>query len=184
MSRTFKVLLVLSVFALTACGFHLRRSASLPPTMQRVHIAGNGDLQRSLSRTLAASGITVEDHSGAGIAEINIPVAAFSTDTLTVGGDARVTEFAVSYNVQFSVNDQNAVPILPPQHISMRREFSYDAFNTIGNAAQIEEIQRSLIGDMVQAILFRLQAASKHAAVAAPSAATSAPAPAAASSVH
>ncbi len=31
----------------------------------------------------------------------------------------------------------------------MSREFSYDATNTIGTASQTEEIQRSLIGDMV-----------------------------------
>lgn len=162
MSRMSKALLLLSLLALTACGFHLRRGASLPPSMQRVHIVGTGDLQRSLSRSLAASGITVEDQSGTGIAELNIPVAAFSTDTLTVGGDARVTEYAVHYHVQFSVNDMNALPLLPPQEINMSREFSYDAFNTIGNASQIDQIQRSLIDDMVQAILFRLQAAGKH----------------------
>ncbi|HEX7816966.1 LPS assembly lipoprotein LptE [Dyella sp.] len=181
MSRMSKALLLLSLLALTACGFHLRRNASLPPSMQRVHVTGTGDLQRSLSRTLASSGITVEDHAGAGIAELNIPVAAFSVDTLTVGGDARVTEFAVHYNVQFSVNDMNALPILPPQTINMSREFSYDAFNTIGNQSQIDEIERSLVDDMVQAILFRLQAATKHMQQA-PASSNNAPAPA--SSTH
>jgi len=181
MSRMSKalLLLLLSLLALTACGFHLRGSAALPPSMQRVHIAGNGDLQRSLSRTLASSGVTVEDHPGNGIAELNIPAAAFTTDTLTVGGDARVTEYAVHYHVQFSVNDMNAIPLIPPQTINMSREFSYDAFNTIGNQSQIDQIQRSLIDDMVQAILFRLQAAGKHQA-----AQDVTPGPAPASSTH
>jgi LPS-assembly lipoprotein len=44
----------------------------------------------------------------------------------------------------------------------MSREYSYDAGNTIGDESQVQEIQRSLNDDMVQAILFRLQAASKH----------------------
>ena len=44
----------------------------------------------------------------------------------------------------------------------MSRDYSYDATNTIGNQAQVEEIQRSLNDDMVQAILFRLQAAGRH----------------------
>jgi LPS-assembly lipoprotein len=40
----------------------------------------------------------------------------------------------------------------------------------VGNASQVQEIQRSLNDDMVQAILFRLQAAGKH-----PQAATAQP---------
>ena len=52
--------------------------------------------------------------------------------------------------------------LIPAQHINMAREFSYDATDTIGNASQIQQIQHSLNDDMVQAILFRLQAAGKH----------------------
>ena len=59
-----------------------------------------------------------------------------------------------------------------------QREFSYDATNTIGTTAQVQAIQDSLNDDMIQAILFRLQAATKHpnqvgADVAAPASASS-----------
>ena len=53
-----------------------------------------------------------------------------------------------------------------------QREYSYDATNTVGNAAQVEALQGSLHDDMVQAILFRLQAAGEHE-LAAPAGATS-----------
>ena len=108
MSRVFKAsLLLISTFALAACGFHLRQSVALPPSMQRVHITVNGDvnLQRGLARALASSGATVEDHAGADIAELSVPVASFSTETLTVSGQARVTEYTVRYQVQFEVHD-------------------------------------------------------------------------------
>jgi LPS-assembly lipoprotein len=52
--------------------------------------------------------------------------------------------------------------LIPPQTINMSREYSYDASNTVGNASQVQQIQHSLNDDMVQAILFRLQAAGKH----------------------
>ncbi|WP_266169558.1 LPS assembly lipoprotein LptE [Dyella subtropica] len=164
-SRMFKASLMLaSALALTACGFHLRQSAALPPSMQRMHLSvnGGGGLQRDLIRALEGSGVTVEDNPGAGIAELSIPVANFSTDTLTVSGTARVTEYAVHYQVQFLVNDGAGQPLLPQQTINMSRDFSYDATNTIGTTAQVQEIQRSLNDDMVQAILFRLQALQKH----------------------
>jgi LPS-assembly lipoprotein len=157
-------LLLASMLALAACGFHLRESAALPPTMQHLHLAvsGGGDLQRNLARALESSGVTLEDDAGPGVAELQVPVAQFRTETLTISGQARVTEYTVRYHVEFAVTDAAGQPLLPQQRIDMSRDFSYDATNPIGNTAQVEEIQRSLNDDMVQAILFRLQAAGKH----------------------
>jgi LPS-assembly lipoprotein len=157
-------LLLVAAFALSACGFHLRENATLPPQMQRVHVTvnGGGDFQRHLARALQTSGVTVEDDSGPGIAELRVPVAAFSTETLSAGGYVRITEYAVRYQVQFDVTDAAGQILVPHQRIDMSREYSYDASNTVGNESQVQEIQRSLNDDMVQAILFRLQAAGKH----------------------
>jgi LPS-assembly lipoprotein len=157
-------LLLVSALALAACGFHLRENAKLPSSMQHVHLSvtGNNDFRRILARALEVSGVEVEDESGTGTAELRMPVAAFSTETLTAGGYVRITEYAVHYQVQFDVIDPSGQTLIPNQRIDMSREYSYDASNTVGNASQVEEIQRSLNDDMAQAILFRLQAASKH----------------------
>ncbi len=167
-------LLLVAALALAGCGFHLRKNASLPSSMQRIHVnaPANAVLQRHLARALETSGITIEDNAGPGIAELNVPVAAFNNQTLTGGGYVRVSEFAVHYQVKFSVTDASDQILIPLQTINMSREFSYDATNTVGNASQIDEIQRSLNDDMVQAILLRLEAAGKHGVVA-PAPATS-----------
>ncbi|NUO71297.1 MAG: hypothetical protein HOQ10_01090, partial [Frateuria sp.] len=95
MNRLLRASLLVSTLALAACGFHLRQSAALPASMQRMHlsVSGGGDLQRNLARALEGSGVAVVDEGGAGIAELKIPVAQFSTDTLSVSGGARVTEY-------------------------------------------------------------------------------------------
>ena len=175
MKPLFRISLLAATLVLSACGFHLRQSAALPASMQRVHLSvnGGGDLQRDLARALENSGVTLEDEGGAGIAELKIPVARFSTDTLSVSGGARVTEYTVGYQVRFEVDDSNGQALVPQQRIDMSRDFSYDATTTIGTEAQVEEIRRSLNDDMVQAILFRLQAAGRHP-LAAPAAASSA----------
>jgi LPS-assembly lipoprotein len=174
MNHLYRISLLVAVLALSACGFHLRQSAALPASMQRVHLSvnGGGELQRDLARALADSGVTLEDEGGPGIAELKIPLAAFDTDTLSVSGGARVTEYTVTYQVRLEVDDANGQTLLPQQRIDMSRDFSYDAGNTIGTDAQVEEIRRSLNDDMVQAILFRLQAAGRHQ-TAAPAAASS-----------
>lgn len=156
-------LMLLAAMALTACGFHLRETAALPTSMQHVHLVmRDGDFQRNLARALQHSGVTIEDSSGLDIAELRVPVAAFSTDQVSAGGYVRITEYAIRYEVKFDVVDSAGNALVPMQTIAMSREYSYDASNTIGNESQVQEIQRSLNDDMVQAILFRLQAASKH----------------------
>ena len=176
MNRLLRASLLVCTLALSACGFHLRQSAALPASMQHLHLSvnGGGDLQRNLVRALEDSGVTVEDESGPGVAELKIPVAQFGTDTLSVSGGARVTEYTVRYQVSFQVDDGNGQVLVPQQRIDMARDYSYDATNTVGNTAQVEEIQRSLNDDMVQAILFRLQAAGRHQ-LAEPAAAASTP---------
>ena len=176
-------LLLVFAISLSACGFHLRENVKLPASIQQIHIVtGVGDFQRMLARALVVAGVDVKDEGGPGIAELRVPVANFSTDTLTAGGYARITEYAVRYNVQFSVIDGVGNVVIPPQTIGMQREYSYDSTNTIGNASEVNEIQQSLNQDMVQAIMFRLQAAGKHPVVAPASAPKAAPA--AASSTH
>ena len=157
-------LLLMSALAVAACGFHLRKSAALPPSMQRIHltVSGGGEFPRMLSRALEVAGVTVEDNSGPGIAELRVPMAAFGTDTLSNGGYVRITEYSVHYQVRFDVAGPDGNVLIPPQNINMSREYSYDATNTVGNASQVQQIQHSLNDDMVQAILFRLQAAGKH----------------------
>jgi LPS-assembly lipoprotein len=164
--------LLLAALTLAACGFHLRQNAALPAAMQRVHLdaRGGSNFQRQLNLALERAGVTVEDTGGPGIAELSVPTAAFSTDTLTSGGYARISEYAVHYTVKFSVTDASGQILVPMQSINMSREFSYEASHTVGSASQIEQIQKSLDDDMVQAIMFRLEAAGRH--------------PAAASSVH
>jgi LPS-assembly lipoprotein len=169
--RSFRVAAMLSAVALLAgCGFHLRQTASLPPGMKKIHltVSGGGKLDRDLRRALENSDATVVDEPAPDAAELAITSNTFRTDSLTVSGTARVTEYAVRYHVDFNAKAADGTVIVPSQGIDMSREFSYDATNTIGTASQTEELQRSLIGDMVQAILFRLEAAAQHPAVATP----------------
>jgi LPS-assembly lipoprotein len=178
LSRSLRTALVLAAVVLvSACGFHLRHTAALPPGMKKIHltVAGGGRLERELSRALSNSDVEIVDHASADAADLAVTSNTFRTDSLTVSGTARVTEYAVRYHVDFNAKAADGTVIIPSQSVDMSREFSYDATNTIGTASQTEELQRSLIGDMVQSILFRLQAAGAHPAAAAQPATPSGP---------
>jgi LPS-assembly lipoprotein len=166
MNRMLRVAPLLAIaFALSACGFHLRRNAPLPASMSRVHlvVSGNDTLERKLTRALQNAGVQVEDNGGVDTAELRIPVARFATQSLTQGGYVQITEYAVRMHTEIDLVGSDGEILLPHQSIEMQHEYSYDSSDPIGNASEVTQIQDSLVDDTVQAIMFRLEAAGRHA---------------------
>ena len=77
------------------------RVAAVAAAHAPVTVASGGDLQRNLVRALRNSGVEIDESAGPGVAELRVPVARFSTDTLSISGTARVSEYAVHYEVAF-----------------------------------------------------------------------------------
>jgi LPS-assembly lipoprotein len=146
------------------CGFHLRKEVQLPAAMQRVHIAiadPASPLAKDLAKALPRSGAVVVDTAGAGVAVLNIAVNTLSTDVLSVGGTARANEYALRYHVEFSVTGEDGSPVLAKQTIELSREFTFDASQALGVAAETDLLGKELERDMVQTILRRLEALGK-----------------------
>lgn len=154
--------------ALTGCGFHLRRSAALPASMaQRVYLQvnGGGEFPRSLAAALRASKVEVLDTSTAGAATLAVPVAAFSSRLLTTGGVQRVGEYVVAFEVQFALADAEGKSVVPLQTITLSHEFAVDQTQLTAISSETEAIQRSLVREMTDAVMRRLEARAHLAAM-------------------
>lgn len=151
---------------LGGCGFHLRKEAQLPPSMQRVYVSiadPSSILAKDLGKALRRSGSAVIDAVAQDAAVLKISVNAFSTDVLSVSGTARASEYALRYHVEFEVENAAGTALLPKQTIELSREFTFDASQALGVAAQTDLLTKELQRDMVQTILRRLEALA-HAA--------------------
>ena len=158
--HSFALPLVLAAL-LAGCGFQLRKEAQLPPSMQRVHLEiadASSRLAKDLTTALPRSGAQVVDTIGPDTAVLKISASTFSTDVLSVGGTARANEYAIRYHVEFEVQDASGTAILPKQTIELTREFTFDATQALGIAAETDLLSKELERDMVQTILRRLQA--------------------------
>lgn len=176
-------LCVACAVVLAGCGFHLRGSAALPAAMQHqvyLQVNGGGEFARSLGAALRASKVDVLDTSTKGVATLLVPAAAFSSRMLTSGAVQRVGEYVVGFNVQFTLIDGDGKTVVPTQSISLSHEFAIDQTQFSAIASETEAIQRSLVREMTDAVMRRLEA---QARLGTPVSATSAHAPAAASSV-
>jgi LPS-assembly lipoprotein len=146
---------------LAGCGFHLRKEASLPPSMKKVHIQiadTSSPLAKNLAKALPRSGVEVVDTVEPGVAIMNISANAFFTDVLSVGGNARATEYSLRYHVELEVTDSNGTALLPKQTIELARTFTFDASQALGVAAEIDLLTQELQRDMTDTILRRLEA--------------------------
>src|SRR5215467_660605 len=150
-----------AALAVAGCGFHLRQEANLPGSMKKVHIEisdPSSPLAKELAKALPRSGTEVVDTVEPGVAVMNISANAFSTDVLSVGGNARATEYSLRYHVEFEVQDAAGTALLPKQTIELMRDFTFDASQALGVAAEVDLLTSELQQDMTQTILRRLQA--------------------------
>lgn len=155
------VLSLVVVALMAGCGFHLRKEAELPPGMQRVHVEiadASSPLARDLDKALARAGAQIVDKVEPGVAVMKISANSLSTDVLSVGGTARANEYAIRYHVEFLVEDAAGTALLPKQTIELSRDFTFDATQALGVAAQTDLLTKELQRDMVQTILRRLEA--------------------------
>lgn len=146
---------------LAGCGFHLRKEVNLPATMKKVHIQisdPTSPLAKELAKALPRSGTEVVETVEPGVAVMNISANTFSTDVLSVGGNARATEYSLRYHVEFEVQDAGGTALLPKQTIELSRDFTFDASQALGVAAEVDLLTQELQRDMTQTILRRLEA--------------------------
>lgn len=159
MIRLFALGLVCAI--LIGCGFQLRSEADLPAGMQRVWVTGIDavtPLGRDLRKALVRSGAQVVSDRDTDSAVLNITANRLSTDVLSVGGNARASEYTLRYHVEFNVLDAQGQALVPAQVIELTRVFTFDASQALGIAAEQDLLTQELQRDMVQALMRRLEA--------------------------
>jgi LPS-assembly lipoprotein len=168
---------IVGIFALAGCGFHLRESAAVPAVMQQqvyLQVSGGGEFPRSLAAALRASKVNVLDTSTSGVATLSVPVAAFSSRLLTTGGYQKVGEYVVGFHVTFTLTDATGKTVIPAQSLELSHEFAVDQTQLLAISSETEAIERSLVREMTDAVMRRLEAQARLGTQVAPASASSA----------
>ena len=163
--RTVSFMLLAGIVPLlTACGYHLRGEAQLPPGMERVHVDSSdqfGPLKRNVEKALERSGAKIEPAAGDGIAEVNLSAVSLAPIVRSVAANAKVNEFTMLYHVELQITDGTGKVVLPKQVVEQSRIFTFDQTQAIGTGAEQDEIKKEMERDMVQAILRKIEAAER-----------------------
>jgi LPS-assembly lipoprotein len=154
-------LLVIAALALSACGFQLRGSATVPFNTLYIPNAKTGialDLKRNIEAGTQAK--VVDDPKGA---EAILDLAGENREKiiLSLTGTGRVREFRLRYTVNFRVHDGKGAEYVPTTIVQLTRDVTYSDTEILAKEAEEQLLFRDMQSDLVQQILRRLSSASR-----------------------
>jgi LPS-assembly lipoprotein len=157
-----RLLTVLLLLLLSACGFQLRKDFVLPASLSpiRVEVADSfSPLQRNLEQLLRGGGAGVAAEGGSAGSVLRVPINSTRLAPLIVGQTGRVQEYVLFHTVEFELFDAGGTRLVERQRLELQREFLFDSIGAVGSPGEQELIARELETEMAQAIVRRLQVA-------------------------
>ncbi|AOV17552.1 hypothetical protein BJI67_11205 [Acidihalobacter aeolianus] len=147
--------------ALAGCGFHLRGQAELPPALGRtffINQAGAGPVARALKQALSANGVTLVDNRNQATAVLTVLSVGTSQRALTVSVLNQATSYALTTTLRFSAAAIDGSWKLPPQTLSVERQYSLSTTQLQSQGAEVDLLTRSSARELANLALLRLQA--------------------------
>jgi LPS-assembly lipoprotein len=145
------------VATLSACGFHLRGTASLP--QESLYISGPAysgfanDLKRAIR---AGTSTRIADDAAEADATLFILGENRAKLILTLTQQGTVREFQLRYSIVYRLADKAGKEILPPSEIVSLRSYIYNDQNALAAEAEDAFLYRDMQQDAAQQLLRRL----------------------------
>jgi len=149
------------LIALVGCGFQLRGEARLPELMARTAVLAadrNSPFVRELDQLLDANGIHVIRQPDPAAATLTVHAERMRREALTISGDARVREFVLLFEVEFSLRDPSGTVVIERETLRQSRDYSFDEQAILAASREEEFLREDLRRSMVGSVLRRLEA--------------------------
>ena len=147
--------------ALTACGFHLRGSVSVPFETLYIPNAKTGialDLRRNIE---AGTNAKIVDDPKTADAILELTAESRERIILSLTGAGRVSEYRLRYSVRYRVHDGKGSEYVPSSLVQLFRDMTYDDSQILAKEGEEQLLFRDMQNDMVQQVLRRLAAVDK-----------------------
>lgn len=148
-----------TLLAVAGCGFQLRGSANIPASLQTMYVQGvnmQQGLGLELKRGLTRNGVTVLSDYQQDNAVLTILDNKFERRVLSVGSDAKVSEYELHGIVTFKVSDGEGKVLADSQTVEALRDYQFDQNQVLGKDEEERLLKEQLNQQLVQSILRRL----------------------------
>ena len=146
---------MMAVAGLAACGFQLQGAFTAPPGMQRTYIATDdrySPFLREFTARLRSSGVELTDSASDATATFTISFDETAQRVLSVSARNVPTEYEVFYTIAYGL-DAGAKNLLPPQTLTLTRNYTYDSTLVLGKAREEELLREAIVQDLVRIVM-------------------------------
>jgi LPS-assembly lipoprotein len=155
-------IVLLATLLLTACGFQLRGSYSLPYDTLYIALPETNAMRATLKRNIEASTQTRVVNTAKEAEAVmsvlsDVPVKL----VLSINSAGRVAEYQLVRNFTFQLADKNGKPLLPVGTISIHRDITFNDAEVLSKESEETLLWRDIEHDLVQQLLRRLSAKPK-----------------------
>jgi LPS-assembly lipoprotein len=150
--------------ALSACGFTLRGSRTLPFTTIYLSAGGNSALSAELARNIRVGTSTkVVPARTDAAAVLDILGETRDKEILSLNAQGRAREYTLRYRLSFKVHDGKGHDFIPATEIAVQRDITFNDSEVLAKESEEAMLYRDMQTDLVQQILRRLAAVKTDA---------------------
>lgn len=155
---------IFSLF-LSACGFHLRGAAVLPPAMSETLLEGtdrHGPLGDEIANALSVAGGQLVSGRESATAVLRILGERSDRRVLSVGADRKVDEYELHYQITYQLLSPKGEVLVPQQTVNAVRDYQFSSAEVLGKEREEETLRSEMRGYAVRQMLQRLRAVMLH----------------------
>lgn len=163
MKRAGRIVLIVALFSLTACGYHLRGSIALPEALKNMYIFGASSSLQSemLVMVRGSKGKIASSPNDAGIV-IKVLKEEMRRRVLSIGTTGKSSEVELNYYLRFQFYDNQEKPLMDEQTIELAREFFNDQTAVLAKESEEVVISKEIYKQVARMLMARAQVAIEN----------------------
>lgn len=155
-----RYLLVILLFSLTACGFHLRgaqQNTAMPAARVYVSMAAANTVAKEVKLQLVGAGVAAVTSVADAEFTLKLENEYFNQTVLSVSAQTgKVEEYKITLTVDMSVIDANGTELLVAEQVQSARDFTFDENAVLGKVAEEKVLRDDLARQVAAQIMRRL----------------------------
>ena len=162
---TLRLLAVVLVLALSACGFHLRNALVLPPNLGPVRVVSAdrySPLAESLSQSIGRAGAQLAQPEQTDTAVLDLVAERWGDTPISVDAFGRAQEYSLRYATIFEMRSAEGTVLVPRQAVELSRDYISVPTNSVGTEGERDILVKELRREMTASILRRIDAVARR----------------------
>ena len=154
------ITLLLTLFILPGCGYHLRQSAELPASISPIMINGlniKTGFGREMAYRLKSDTVQVTEDRQKANTMLRISSYRQKSRTITVDGSAKVAQTELKHPLSFDLLDATGKILVPKQDLKVVRNFINTEEQKLGKITEAEQLSEGMRQELIRMIMLRIK---------------------------